>query len=105
LWKSSEYARKFEFVRKSVQNRRRIAAECVRTRQCIDAVVCTRVGLAKVCLLVRTLLDKEHPHPLIVLTGDLNDGPGADFFEVRMSLCARVGGDRVHLRAGCVCYV
>jgi hypothetical protein len=54
---------------------------------------------------LRTLLDKEHPHPLIVLTGDLNDGPGADFFEVRMSLCARVGGDRVHLRAGCVCYV
>jgi hypothetical protein len=64
LWESTEFVKKLEFIRKAVTNRRRIGAECLRVRQMIDQVIYN-----------------ENKKPLVVVSGDLNDGPGADFFE------------------------
>eukprot|EP00019_Armaparvus_languidus_P010427 CAMPEP_0168581918 /NCGR_PEP_ID=MMETSP0420-20121227/1686_1 /TAXON_ID=498008 /ORGANISM="Pessonella sp." /LENGTH=536 /DNA_ID=CAMNT_0008616333 /DNA_START=498 /DNA_END=2108 /DNA_ORIENTATION=- len=64
LWKSSKPEKRAEFLRKAIRNRRRIAAECCRTRQCIDKVIY-----------------REHHQPLVVLCGDLNDGAGSDMVE------------------------
>ena len=53
-----------DFIRKAVKNRRKIAGECLR---------------------IRKYMDKEifnvYKDPFIVAMGDLNDGPGRDFFE------------------------
>ena len=64
LWLSNQVEKRLEFVRKAVYARRRIAAECLRVRQCIDRVIYA-----------------TERKPLICLFGDLNDGPGADLIE------------------------
>jgi hypothetical protein len=53
LWKSSKPENRAEFLRKALRNRRRIAAECCRTRQCIDKIIY-----------------REHHQPLVVLCGE-----------------------------------
>jgi endonuclease/exonuclease/phosphatase family metal-dependent hydrolase len=61
MWRDP--ARRLEFVRSALQNRRRIANEGMRIRQYLDA-----------------RLD-EDPDAAIVVLGDFNDGPGRDLFE------------------------
>mmetsp|Transcript_20255 Transcript_20255/g.51376 ORF Transcript_20255/g.51376 Transcript_20255/m.51376 type:complete len:629 (-) Transcript_20255:126-2012(-) len=63
MWNGSPEER-MKYVRKAVQNRRRIAAECTRTRYCMDKVMFSK-----------------YSDPLVVVCGDLNDGPGRDIFE------------------------
>ena len=61
-WEAGGQERK-EFIRLALIARRRISAEAYRIRKYLDALV-------------------DHvPSAAIVVTGDLNDGPGADFFE------------------------
>jgi len=57
--------RRQEFVAKALTARRRISAEGMRIREYLDACLAEDAGAP------------------IVLTGDLNDGPGLDFFEHR----------------------
>lgn len=64
MWESTDFTKKLEFVRKACGNRRRIAAECLRVRHMIDQVIYA-----------------EDRKPLVVVSGDLNDGPGSDVFE------------------------
>jgi hypothetical protein len=64
LWTSKNPNLQMDFIRKAVKNRRRIAAECARTRACIDKIIFSK-----------------HPNALILVAGDFNDGPGMDFFE------------------------
>jgi hypothetical protein len=64
LWRSLEPEKQQEYIRKAVKTRRRIASECTRVRKCIDSVIFTR-----------------HKDAMVVVAGDLNDGPGMDFFE------------------------
>ena len=54
-----------EFIRAALVNRRRISAEAFRIRSYLDE------------------LFDANPNRLILLAGDLNDGPGFDFFERR----------------------
>lgn len=61
MWRDP--ARRLEFIRSALQNRRRIANEGMRMRQYLDA----RLG--------------EDPDAAIVVLGDFNDGPGRDLFE------------------------
>jgi len=58
-WKNN----RSEFIFEAMTNRRRIASEAMAARRYLD------------CLL------ESDPLALIVVTGDLNDGPGHDFFE------------------------
>jgi hypothetical protein len=64
LWTSRNPSLQMEFIKKAVKNRRRIAGECSRTRACIDR-----------CIFA------VNPEALVLVSGDLNDGPGMDFFE------------------------
>mmetsp|Transcript_6683 Transcript_6683/g.14751 ORF Transcript_6683/g.14751 Transcript_6683/m.14751 type:complete len:243 (-) Transcript_6683:715-1443(-) len=63
LWTGTAAERQ-EFIQKAVKNRRRIAGECLRLRKALDRLVYS-----------------EDDTPLIVVSGDMNDGPGMDFFE------------------------
>ena len=62
LFRGTE-AEQREFIRASLRNRRRISAEAFRIRTYLDDMF------------------SEDSNRLILLTGDLNDGPGFDFFE------------------------
>lgn len=64
LWTSKNPNLQMDFIKKAVKNRRRIAAECARTRACIDKIIFAK-----------------YPDALILVAGDFNDGPGMDFFE------------------------
>lgn len=64
LWTGSDADRQ-NFIRAALVNRRRISAEAFRIRTYLDELLS---------------LD---PHRLLLLTGDLNDGPGFDYFERR----------------------
>ena len=48
------------YIKKAVENRRRIAAEIQRCRQLIDCIM------------------DNHPQANVIVAGDVNDGPGAD---------------------------
>ncbi len=61
LWDNE--ATRPQFIAQAVRNRRRIAAELMRTRQLIEAVLAA------------------DPEARLIVAGDLNDGPGVDFFE------------------------
>lgn len=63
-WTSGDPAKKREFVSNAVKNRRTVSAESTRIRQ----------GLVDV-------LFKGKKHPLVILGGDMNNGPGEDVFE------------------------
>jgi endonuclease/exonuclease/phosphatase family metal-dependent hydrolase len=63
LWQDP--ARQLEFIRAALQNRRRIASEAMRIRGHLEQ---------------RTAAD---PGAAIIVLGDLNDGPGQDYFEER----------------------
>jgi len=63
MWRDP--VRRPEFVRKALEARRRISAEAMRVREYLDTCFTE---------------DIEAP---IVVTGDLNDGPGLDYFERR----------------------
>jgi hypothetical protein len=63
LW--DDPATRGEYIAQAVRNRRRIAAELMRVRAYLDEAM---------------LAD---PEARIVVMGDLNDGPGVDFFETR----------------------
>ena len=62
---SGTQAERREFIRAALVNRRRISAEAFRIRTYLDE-----------------LFDAQ-PDRLVLLAGDLNDGPGFDFFERR----------------------
>lgn len=64
MWKSVKMEEKQKFIRASVKNRRRIAAECTRLRKCINE-----------------FMFAKFEDPLVITSGDYNDGPGLDFFE------------------------
>lgn len=66
MWQSMKADQVEQFVNKSIANRRRIQAECQRTRECIQDVI-----------LAAYPPDKR---PAVIVSGDLNDGPGSDFF-------------------------
>lgn len=71
------------FVVQALKARRRISAEVMRVREYIDAI-----------------LDR-YPDALIVVTGDLNDGPGTDYFErhyLTHNLVAMIAGSPFHPR-------
>lgn len=61
LWDNE--ATRPQFIAQAVRNRRRIAAELMRVRQWLDAAL------------------EADPEERIAVLGDLNDGPGVDFFE------------------------
>lgn len=61
LWDNE--ATRPQFIAQAVRNRRRIAAELMRVRKWLDAVL------------------EAGPEERIAVLGDLNDGPGVDFFE------------------------
>lgn len=61
MWNSPE--RRLDFIREALKQRRRISAEGMRARRYLDE------------LLAAT------PHQPIIVAGDCNDGPGADYFE------------------------
>jgi len=63
MWKGSS-AEKDQFIKKAICNRRKIAGECGRLRKCLEETVYSK-----------------HPSPMVVVSGDMNDGPGMDFFE------------------------
>lgn len=63
LWRDP--TRRQEYVLAALKSRRRISSEATRTRQ-----------------LIERLLDSD-PAASIVVAGDLNDGPGLDYFETR----------------------
>jgi hypothetical protein len=62
-WISTEPGRKAAFIKAAVKNRRRISAEGMRLRTYLNELI------------------KQDPNTRIIVTGDLNDGPGVDFFE------------------------
>ena len=64
LFKESQEGRQ-EYIRAALVARRRISAEAFRLRQYLDEVF------------------KREPKRLLLLAGDLNDGPGFDYFERR----------------------
>ena len=55
--------RRQEFIIAALKNRRRISTEAMHTREYLDT------------------LHRNDPNSLVVVTGDLNDGPGIDYFE------------------------
>jgi hypothetical protein len=59
LWQSGKADERLEFIEKAVRNRRRLVAECMQLRRCLD----------------RFVMQKE-AFPLLAISGDLNDGPG-----------------------------
>ncbi|GAB4568256.1 MAG: endonuclease/exonuclease/phosphatase family protein [Anaerolineae bacterium] len=61
LWSNPD--RRPEFIQEALKHRRRISAESMRVRRYLDDLLA------------------QDPHAAIVLTGDCNDGPGADYFE------------------------
>lgn len=61
LWDNE--ATRQQYVAQAVRNRRRIAAELMRLRNLLDEVL------------------SDDPEARIMVLGDLNDGPGVDFFE------------------------
>lgn len=61
MW--NDPSRRQEFIVAALKNRRRISTEAMRARQYLDTLV------------------EAHADALIIVTGDLNDGPGIDFFE------------------------
>ncbi len=63
MWEDE--SKKPKFIKSAMENRRRIASEAMRARQYLDDLV------------------EENPLALLVVTGDLNDGPGHDYFEKR----------------------
>lgn len=63
-WMSKDDDSRVECIKKSIEARRRIASECFRTRKCIDDIILA-----------------DFPDAYIIVLGDLNDGPGMDFFE------------------------
>lgn len=63
LWDNE--ATRPQFIAQAVRNRRRIAAELMRVRMALDERL------------------EDDPEARIVVVGDLNDGPGVDFFEER----------------------
>ena len=56
MWKSNNLSERQEFIRKSIKNRRRIAAECSRLRKCLEETVF-----------------EKHREPFIIVSGDIND--------------------------------
>lgn len=80
-WRSE--ATRPAFIAEAVRNRRRIAAELVRVRALLDAML-GEDGAAR-----------------LIVAGDLNDGPGVDFFEQRYlihNVVAAVAGSPFHPR-------
>jgi len=65
MWNYRNPATQMEYIKKSVANRRRIAAECIRTRKCIDDII----------------FGDTEKDAFVLVAGDFNDGPGMDFFE------------------------
>lgn len=63
LWENE--ATRPQFIAQTVRNRRRISAELMRLRQWLDAAL------------------EADPEARIAVVGDMNDGPGVDFFEAR----------------------
>lgn len=63
LWESKDPTQVQEFIQKAVRNRRRIAGESLRLRKALDE------------------LFHSDAAPLLIVSGDFNDGPGMDFFE------------------------
>lgn len=61
MWR--DLNRRQDFIVAALRNRRRISAEAMHTRVCLD-----------------DLYDVD-PGTLVVVTGDFNDGPGLDYFE------------------------
>lgn len=61
LWSNADT--QLEFVIQALQARRRISAEAMRTREAIDDILVS------------------DPERTVVVLGDMNDGPGRDFFE------------------------
>lgn len=61
MWNNE--ARRAEYITGALKNRRRISAEAMRVRRYLDA------------------LFDDDPDARVVVCGDLNDGPGTDFFE------------------------
>jgi endonuclease/exonuclease/phosphatase family metal-dependent hydrolase len=55
--------RQLEFIQEALKHRRRISAESMKVRRYLDDVL------------------EQDPHQPIVVAGDCNDGPGADYFE------------------------
>ena len=68
LWETNDIDDKMTYIKKAVENRRRIAAEIQRCRQLIDLIM------------------DENPNANVIVAGDVNDGPGADLFEQRYLL-------------------
>ena len=80
MWNNGGADRR-EFIRLALIVRRRISAEAFRIRSYLDA------------------LFGENPDHEIIVTGDLNDGPGADFFEreyLTHSVVDRIFGSIFH---------
>lgn len=72
-----------EFVVLALKARRRISAEVMRVREYVDAIL------------------ERDPEALLVVAGDLNDGPGTDFFErhyLTHNLVGMVAGSPFHPR-------
>jgi len=65
LWSHPLKRKRREFVREALRQRRRISAESMRVRQYLNDLL------------------ENKPHLPIIVTGDCNDGPGADYFEKR----------------------
>jgi hypothetical protein len=63
LW--SDPATRQQFIHEALTDRRRISAEALRLRMYLDNLVAV------------------DPNALVVVAGDLNDGPGLDYFELR----------------------
>jgi hypothetical protein len=68
LWETDDIDDKMAYIKKAVENRRRIAAEVNRCRQLIDMIM------------------DDCPRAKIIIAGDVNDGPGKDLFEQRYLL-------------------
>jgi hypothetical protein len=65
MWTSRDFDQRQEYIRRAVKIRRRIAAECARTRKAVE----------------KCIYDKTQAAPLVILGGDANDGAGSDLFE------------------------
>jgi len=63
LWKNP--ATKQQFINTALESRRRISTEAMRVRMYLDTLI------------------SNDPNANIIVTGDLNDGPGLDYFEMR----------------------
>ncbi len=63
LWKNPDTRQ--EFINTALTDRRRISSEAMRIRQCLDSLI------------------SKDPSAAVIVTGDMNDGPGLDYFELR----------------------